>query len=411
MSDRAAIAITGIGIVSPAGRGVEDSWEGVSSGRPAAAHDPELEEAGLEVTISCRVPEFDAAEELGRSAARRQDRFVHLASLAAREAIARADHKFDDSDLADRVGVALGCGIGGVSSWEEQHESFVKQDRVSPRMIPKMLSNMAAGQIAIDHGLRGPNMTVNTACAAGASAIHLARDFLRSGSADVMLAGGVEAAITPLSTAGFAQMGALSGRNDETASRPFDVDRDGFVMGEAAGVLVLERLEDARARGAQPLAILVGAGSSADAHDPVQPPEEGSGAALAMRRALEDAGLSPDDIDHINAHGTSTPLNDVAEARAIRNVFGSAADQIAVTSTKGVTGHTLGAAGAVESIFVVLSIHHGMAPPTANLEQQDSEIDLDVVHGEARKLDIQAALCNAFGFGGQNGCLIFTAGE
>jgi 3-oxoacyl-[acyl-carrier-protein] synthase II len=276
-------------------------------------------------------------------------------------------------------------------------------------MIPKMLSNMAAGQLAIDLGVRGPNLTVNTACAAGASALGVARDLLRSGSADVVLAGGVEAGITPLSAAAFAQMGALSRRNDETASRPFDVGRDGFVMGEGAAVLVLERAEDAVARNATVLARLAGYGASADAHHQTAPPPDGGGAALAMRRALDDAGVSPADVSHINAHGTSTPLNDVAEARAIRSVFGSAADGVAVSSTKGVTGHLLGAAGAVEAAFSVLAIRDGVVPPTANLEQLDPEIDLDVVAGDSRDREVRSVLSNSFGFGGQNAALLFVA--
>ena len=409
------IVVTGIGLITPAGRGVDASWKIVAEGTPTAATDQNLVDAGVPVTISCRVPDFDPDEELGRGASRRLDRFAHLALLAAAEAVDSAGLPREDgeghvaAELADRVGVVLGCGIGGVHSWEEQHQSFLEKSRVSPFMIPKMLSNMAAGQIAIDYGIRGPNLTVNTACAAAATALHTARDLLKSGSADVVLAGGVEAGTTALSAAAFAQMGALSKRNDATASRPFDRDRDGFVMGEGAGILVLERREDAEARGATPLAVLAGAGGSADAHHQTAPPEDGGGAVLAMRRALEDAGLTPADIDHINAHGTSTPLNDKSEARAIRAVFGSAADDVAVASTKGVTGHLLGAAGGVEAAFSVLAMRDGLVPPTANLENQDDEVELDVVSGSARTSDVRAVMSNSFGFGGQNATLIFTA--
>ncbi|HEX2028529.1 MAG TPA: beta-ketoacyl-ACP synthase II [Nitriliruptorales bacterium] len=409
--DYPEIVVTGIGLLTPAGRGVDASWKGILAGTPAAAPDPMLQEADISVTISCRVPDFDPAE-VGPKASRRLDHFVQLAVLASREAVEAADLPLPEDDeepdeFADRLAVIFGCAVGGMETWEEQHETFLERGRVSPLFIPKMLSNMAAGQVAIELGARGPNMTINTACAASASAIHVARDMLRSGTADAVLAGGVEAGVTPLATAAFARMGALSTRNDETASRPFDTDRDGFVMGEGSGVLVLERAEDARARGATPLAVLAGAGASADAHHQTAPPEEGGGAILAMQRALADAGLEPGDIDHINAHGTSTPLNDVSESRAIRSVFGSAADGVAVSSTKGVTGHTLGAAGGVEAAFSVLALRDGVIPPTANVEKIDDEIQLDVVHGEARGDELGAAMSNSFGFGGQNSALIF----
>ncbi len=407
------VAVTGMGLFTPAGRGVDGAWKGVRSGEPAAAFDPDLVSAGTDVTISCRVPPFDAAEELGRAAPRRLDRFAQIGLLTARDALAAAglpleEGRLDDA-LADRTAIILGCGIGGSGTWEEQHASFLDSGRVSPLMVPKMLSNMAAGQIAIETGARGPNMTVNTACAAGASAIHVARDLLRSGTADVALAGGVEAGVTPYSVAAFAKMGALSKREDVTASRPFDVDRDGFVIGEGAGVLVLERTEDARSRGADVLALLAGAGASADAHHITAPPEDGGGAALAMRRALEDADAAAGDVDHVNAHGTSTPLNDKAEALALRSVFGDHTDRLAVTSTKGVTGHLLGAAGGIEAAFAVLAIRDGVVPPTANIETLDPEIDLDVVHGSERSTRIRAVLSNSFGFGGQNAALLFRA--
>lgn len=406
------IVVTGVGLVTPAGRGAAEAWAGVLAGAPAAGPDPELEAAGIPVTISCRVPAFDADAELGRGASRRLDRYVHLALLAGREAVESAGLKLgDDADpeLTGRVGIVLGCGIGGVLSWEEQHANFIQGRRVSPLLIPRMLSNMAPGQLAIEFGTHGPNFAVNTACAAGATAVHVARDLLRSGTADIMLAGGVEAGITPLSAAAFAQMGALSRRNDRTASRPFDAERDGFVLGEGSGVLVLERAADARTRGAVPLAVLAGAGSSADAHHQTAPPEDGAGAVLAMARALADAGLDAADVDHINAHGTSTPLNDRAEALAVRKLFGSAADGVTVTSTKGVTGHLLGAAGGVEAAFAVLAIRDGIVPPTANLNRLDDAVDLDVVHGKPRPGRVRVALSNSFGFGGQNEALLFAA--
>ncbi len=410
------IVVTGLGLITPAGRGVAEAWQGVLAGKATARHDATLEDAGTPVTIACRVPDFDADAELGRGASRRLDRFTHLAVLAAEEAVAGAGIGGGEAIGSgavdpDRLGVLFGTGIGGAETWASEYPNYLERGpgRVSPLFVPKMLSNTAAGTVAIRTGARGPNMTVNTACAAGASAIHVARDLLRSGAADVMLAGGVEAGITGLSVSAFAQMGALSRNPDpSSASRPFDVERDGFVMGEGAGVLVLERLSDALARGAQPLAVVAGAGASADAHHATAPPEDGAGAVLAMRRALADAGLHPGDVDHVNAHGTSTPLNDAAEARAIRAVFGADADRVAVASTKGVTGHLLGAAGAVEAAFAVLALRDGLVPPTAGLRDLDPEIDCNVVRDAPREVPLRAVMSNSFGFGGQNASLVLT---
>jgi beta-ketoacyl-acyl-carrier-protein synthase II len=412
------VVVTGLGLVTPAGRGVAESWEGVLAGKSAASPHEGLLAAGTPVTIACQVPAFDVDAELGRGAKRRLDRFTHLALLAAREAAQHAGLVGDDDDPEritetdpDRVGVLLGSGIGGAETWADEYPRYIEKGpgRVSPMFVPKMLSNTAAGTVAIRTGARGPNLTINTACAAGASAIHVARDLIRSGSADVVLAGGVEAGITGLSVSAFAQMGALSRNPDAaTASRPFDVDRDGFVMGEGAGVLVLESAAHAAARGAEVLARIAGAGASADAHHATAPPEDGGGAVLAIRLALEDAGIDLRDIGHINAHGTSTPLNDVAESRALRTVFGDALDAIAVSSTKGVTGHTLGAAGAIEAAFAVLAMRDGLVPPTANLVNQDPEIVLDVVSGAPREVALDAVLSTSMGFGGQNAALVLT---
>ena len=413
---RPRIVVTGVGIISPSGRGLADAWDGVVAGKTAAAVDDELVEMGTPVTIACRVPAFEPDTELGRGAARRLDRFTHLALIAAREAVEHAgltDGEGEGITAADpdRVGILLGSGIGGAETWQDEYPRYLEKGpgRVSPMFIPKMLSNTAAGTIAIRTGARGPNMTVNTACAAGASSLHVGRDLLAAGTADVVLAGGVEAGITGLAVSAFAQMGALS-RNDDpgSASRPFDVDRDGFVMGEAAAVLVLETEEHAVRRGAQPLAELAGCGASADAFHATAPPDDGGGAVLAMRRAVEDAGVDPATIGHLNAHGTSTPLNDVAEARALRAVFGDHTDRIVVTSTKGVTGHTLGAAGAVEAVYAIEALRHGLVPPTANLVNQDPEIVLDVVTGSAREVEFEAVLSTSMGFGGQNAALVFT---
>ncbi len=410
------VVVTGIGILSPSGRGLDAAWAGALSGRTAAARDELLAEMGTPVQISCRVPAFDPDAELGRGAARRLDRFTHLAVIAAREAIAHAglseagEERITYVD-ADRTGVMMGSGIGGAETWAEEYPRYLDKGpgRVSPMFVPKMLSNPAAGTIAIRSGARGPNMTVNTACAAGASAIHLGRDLLRAGAADVILAGGVEAGVTGLSVSAFAQMGALTKNPDPaTASRPFDVARDGFVIGEGAAVLVLETAEHAAGRGATPLAVVAGAGASADAHHATAPPEDGGGARLAMQRALADADVDPTVVGHLNAHGTSTPLNDAAEGRALRAVFGDHTDRIAVSSTKGVTGHTLGAAGAIEAVFSIQALREGRVPPTANLVDQDPEIDLDVVAGAPREVTLQAVMSTSMGFGGQNAALVFT---
>jgi 3-oxoacyl-[acyl-carrier-protein] synthase II len=408
------VVVTGIGLITPAGRGLTESWQGVLAGKPTAAADELLVGTDSPVHLTCRVPDYDADAELGRGASRRLDRFTQVGLLAAFEALQHAGltEAMADGDVdADRVGVLLGSGIGGAETWEEAYPGFFDRGprSVSPLFVPKVLSNSAAGMIALRAKLRGPNMTVNTACAAGASALHLARDLIRAGSADVVLAGGSEAAISGLSVAAFAQMGALSTNPDpNTVSRPFDAGRDGFVMGEGAGVLVLERAEHAAARGAQPLARLAGAGASADAHHPTAPPEDGAGAVLALRRALADAGLAPEDVGHYNAHGTSTPLNDLAESRAVRAVFGAGTDDLVVTSTKGVTGHLLGAAGAVEAAFAVLALREGLVPPTAGLRELDPEIALDVVRDEPREVALDAVMSASFGFGGQNAAVILT---
>ena len=407
MSAPAPVAVTGLGLVTPAGIGVDASWSGVLAGQGLASTDPVL--ADVPVTMSCRVPGFEAEHLLGRKASRRLDRFVQLAVVAAREAI--GDAQLDPSTWdGARVGVVMGCGMGGAATWERQHQQMLTHGptKVSPMLIPMLVPNMVAGQLAMEFGALGPNLVTATACASGATAIGVARDLLRSGACDIVLAGGTEAGLTPLSIAGFAQMGALSTRVDEpaAASRPFDVDRDGFVAAEAAGVLVLERRDDADARRVRTRACLAGYGASADGFHITAPDPNGAGASRAMRTAISDAGLMPGDITHVNAHGTSTPLNDVAEAATIRATVG---DHVAVTSTKGVTGHSLGAAGAIEAAFTVLSVQHGVLPPTANLDSQDPDIDLDVVAKAPREQRTAAAMSNSFGFGGQNAVLVVTA--
>jgi len=411
------VVITGRGIISPAGRGVEDAWKGVLAAVSAAAVDERLVEAGPPVTLACRVPDFDADAEFGRGTSRRMDRYTHLALAAAADALLDAGlvdgPGFGDGLVAsverDRVGVLIGSGIGGAETWASEYPNYIDRGpgRVSPMFIPKMLSNTAAGVVSMRSGARGPNMTVNTACAAGASAIHIARDLIRSGQADVVMAGGVEAGITGLAVSAFAQMGALTKNDDPaSASRPFDVDRDGFVMGEGSAVVILESEEHAAARGATVHGRVAGAGASADAHHMTAPPEDGGGAILAMQRALDDAGMAPDTIDHINAHGTSTPLNDKTEALAVGVVFGT--HRPAIASTKGVTGHLLGAAGAVEAVFSLQALATNTIPATANTTEVDPVIDADIVIGTPRDAELAAVMSNSFGFGGQNASLIFT---
>lgn len=403
---RPAVAATGLGLVTPAGIGVEASWDGVLRGVSAAATNPVL--AGIPVDFSCAVAGFDATELLGRKLSRRLDRFVQLALVAAREAV--ADSGLDPAGWdGARVGVVLGTGMGGAATWEEQHRKLLDAGpaKVSPLLIPMLVPNMAAGQLGMEFGARGPNLSVSTACATGATAIGVARDLLLSGACDIAVAGGTEAGLTPLSIAGFAQMGALSRRTDDPgrASRPFDVDRDGFVAGEGAGVVVLERVDDARARRARVHALVAGYGASADAHHATAPDPQGRGTSLALRTALADAGVGPSDVGHVNAHGTSTPLNDAAEARVVADVVG---DHVSVTSNKGVIGHTLGAAGAIEAALTMLTVARGVVPPTANLDSQDPEIDLDVVTKAPREEPVEVAVSDSFGFGGQNAVLVVT---
>jgi 3-oxoacyl-[acyl-carrier-protein] synthase II len=401
------VAVTGLGLVTAAGIGVQASWNGVCAGVSAAATDPEL--AGLPVDFSCRVPNFDPRTLLPRKATLLYDRFVQLALVAAQEAVADAGLDPSTWDGA-RVGVVMGCGLGGVSTWEAQHRRMLDHgpNKVSALLIPMLVPNMVAGNVSMRFNATGPNLVTATACASGATAIGVARDLLRSHACDVVLAGGAEAGVAPLIVTGFSQMGALSGRRDEpaAASRPFDLGRDGFVIGEGSAVLVLERAADAAARRARVRARLMGYGASADAHHMTAPDPTGMGVERAMRSALADGDIQPSEVDHVNAHGTSTPLNDLTESRVLARCLGPGA---AVTSTKGVVGHTLGAAGAIEAAFTVLAVEQGIVPPTANLDSQDPEIDIDVVAKQARVRRISVALSNSFGFGGQNAVLAFGA--
>lgn len=400
------IAVTGIGLVTAAGVGREASWAGVCAGVSMARRTPSL--AGLPVDIACTVPDFNAAEHVGRRSTLIHDRFVQVAIAAAREAV--ADSGLDPATWdGARVGVVMGCGLGGVATWETQHRVLLDKgpESVSALLIPMLVPNMVAGHLAMDLHATGPNFVTATACASGATAVGAALDLLRDGRCDVVVAGGAEAGVSPLIATGFAQMGALSRRLDEpaAASRPFDAARDGFVIGEGSGVLVLERESDAVARGARVRAKVAGYGASADAHHMTAPDPAGTGARKALTAALAEAGVGPGEVDHVNAHGTSTPLNDAVEARVVGEMLGTRA---AVTSTKGVIGHTLGAAGAIEAAFTALAIDTQTVPPTANLTRQDPEIKIDVVSGAPREMSIEAAVSNSFGFGGQNAVLVLT---
>ncbi|MDX3309721.1 beta-ketoacyl-[acyl-carrier-protein] synthase family protein [Streptomyces sp. ME08-AFT2] len=404
----AEIAVTGLGLVTPAGHTVEANWAALCRGRSLAATDPDL--AGLPVDFSCRVTDFDAETELGRASARRVDRFIQFALVAARRAVADAglDRRTWE---AERVGVVLGVGSNSLSAYvtEFGHLGAGRPERVSPLALPRSVPSMAAGEVAIDLGVRGPNFTTASACASGATAIGVARDLLRSGTCDIVLAGGSESARSRMTATCFTRMRALSRRRGEPdlASRPFDAQRDGFVLGEGAGILVLERARAARARRAFVLALLRGYGAGADAHHPIAPHPQGDGAVRAVRTALADAGCGPGNVGHVNAHGTSTPLNDAAEAQALVRVFGD--DGPPVTASKGVIGHALGAAGAIQAAYTVLALRHAAVPPVANFDGQDGDHKLDIVAGRPRPTRGDAGISCSFGFGGQNAVLLFTA--
>ncbi|MEU9093794.1 beta-ketoacyl-[acyl-carrier-protein] synthase family protein [Streptomyces sp. NPDC087901] len=402
-------AVTGIGMVTAAGIGTSASWNRICRGNSTAAvRVPAL--AGTRADFGCAVADFDAAASLGRRKALRLDRSSQFALAAAAEALADSGLDTATWDGA-RVGVVLGSGIGGAATWEAQHDVLLERgfNQVSPMLIPMLAVNMAAGYVAMECGARGPNFVTATACASGTTAVGTARELLRSGVCDVVITGGTEACLVPSIVSGFSQMGALSSRREAPgdASRPFDVDRDGFVPAEGAAVLVLERPADVRARGGRIHAMVSGYGASADAHHATAPDPEGRGAELALRTALRDAGLEAADIAHVNAHGTSTPLNDITEARLISRVLGG---RPAVTSVKGVVGHSLGAAGAIEAAVTALSVEHRLVPPTANLESPDPAVDIDLVAKAAREIPAGAGVSNSFGFGGQNAVLVLTAG-
>jgi 3-oxoacyl-[acyl-carrier-protein] synthase II len=404
---RFRVAVTGLGVKTPAGNDLDSFWSTLAAGRSTAATITRFNPSALAVRFGCEVRDFDPTLYLGPKEARRLDRVTQLGFAAAADAL--ADSGDSGADPA-RSAVIVGTGIGGLITLEEQTTQFLEKGpaRVSPFFVPMMMANATAGTIAMQLGWTGPNLCIATACAASAHAIGEAARLIRDGTADVAITGGSESCMTPVAISAFARMTALSARNDDPqhASRPFDADRDGFVMGEGAAGLVLERWDRAVARGARIYGEVAGYGRNADAYHITAPSPGGEGAAACMQLALDDAGLSPADIGHVNAHGTSTPLNDAAEAEAIRKVFGEAPPP--VTSTKGVTGHLIGAAGATEAIACLLAVDHAAAPPTANVERVGDDIQLDIVTGAPRDLAPAPALSNSFGFGGHNATLIFT---
>jgi 3-oxoacyl-[acyl-carrier-protein] synthase II len=408
------VVITGMGLITSLGHTVEETWQALCEGRSGVGPISNFDATDYPVRFAAEVRGFDASQFMDRKEVRRNDPFTHLAVGASRQALAQA-HLEISEQLAPDVGVCIGSGVGGLITLHEQftvlHEKGPK--RVSPFLIPMLMINAAAGMVSLLTGAQGPTWAAVSACATSGNAIGEAYETIRRGAARVMLAGGAEKAVTPLGMASFANMHALSRRNDDPqkASRPFDVDRDGFVMGEGAGMLVLEDLEFALERGAPILAELVGYGSTADAFHITEPAPGGVGLVRAMQRALEGAGLHPEQVDYINAHGTSTQLNDATETEAIKRCFGAYAYSVAISSTKSMLGHTFGAAGAVEAAISILSIQHGIMPPTINLEHPDPACDLDYTPNEARRGDVRVALSNSMGFGGHNSSLIFQRYE
>lgn len=400
------VVITGLGAVTPIGNSPAEFWQSLLAGRCGIGPITHFDASRHDCRIAGEVKGFDPLDYLDRKDVKRTDRFVHLAMAATRQALEDADFRITALN-AEQVGVILGTGIGGIRVLEEQQTIYLQKgpDRCSPFMVPMMIANMAAGHLAIHFGAKGPNSCTVTACASGSNAIGDAFRLIQRGEVQAAITGGTEAAVTPLSMAGFSAMKALSTRNDtpEQACRPFDRDRDGFVMGEGAGILVLEDLEHARARGAKIYAEIVGYGLTCDAHHMTNPAPGGEGAARAMRLALKDAGLQPGDVQHINAHATSTPVGDIAEVQAIKSVFGEHAPRLAISATKSMTGHLLGGAGGIATVATALAIHHGWVPPTLNLDNPDPECEgLDFVPHKGRQMAVEAALVNAFGFGGHN---------
>ena len=408
------VVITGIGVVSPVGLDRHTTWKSLLSGESGVDRITAFDPEGFGTTIAAEVKDFDPEPYLGRKEARRMDRFVQLAALATLEAAEHAGVKVEQNN-SERISVMIASGIGGIITLSEYIGVLNARgpSRVSPFLVPMMLPDMASGQVSMLLGARGPNYSTVSACSSAADTLGLAFEAIRRGDVDMVLGGGAEAAICPIGVAGFNACQALSKRNDEPqkASRPFDAQRDGFVLGEGAAVLVMESMDSATRREATPLAEMVGYGSTADAYHITQPAPEGEGAARAMRMALEQAAIMPDDIDYINAHGTSTPLNDKYETMAVKSVFGEEAYKIPISSTKSMTGHLLGASGALEAAICVMSIANWAIPPTTNLEFPDPECDLDYTPHLPRRGRVRTAMSNSFGFGGHNASLVFQAIE
>ena len=411
------VVVTGMGALTPLGPTVEEYWDGLVAGRSGAATIGSFDPEGLRVTFACELEGFDVEEHLDAKQARRMDPFCQYALVSAEQAIhdAGLDPDTMPQEEKDRIGVIVGTGIGGMQVFRDQTEYFLDNDeaRTSPFFIPMLIPDIAAGQIAMQHGFRGPNHAMVSACATGNHNIGDAYRLIREGDMDAALCGGTDACVTRLGIAGFASMRALSTRNDDPAhaSRPFDAHRDGFVMGEGAGALFVESLERARERGAPIYAEVEGIGMSADAHHLTAPDPEGGGVCLALERVLENADIAPADIDYVNAHGTSTPLGDEAETKALKKVFGDHAYEFNVSSTKSMTGHLLGAAGAVEAIAAIQALRHDVVPPTINFEEADPDCDLHYTFNEAEERPVDLALSNAFGFGGHNTSVAFSAFE
>jgi 3-oxoacyl-[acyl-carrier-protein] synthase II len=405
------VVVTGLGLVTPIGNDVQSTWDALLAGKSGAAPITLFEATeDFDVRFACEVKDFDPVQYMERKEVRRTDRFAQFALAASQQAMEQAGLAagFDGLD-GDRVGVIIGSGIGGIATFEDQARVMMERgpQRISPFFIPMFISDIASGLVSMRYGARGPNFATVSACASGAHAVGTAFRIVARGEADAMIVGGAEATVTPMTMGGFASMRALSTRNDapQAASRPFDAERDGFVLGEGAGTMIIESLEHAQARGATILGEIIGYGPTADAHHLTAPAPEGAGAQLAMRAALEDAGLEPHDVDYINAHGTSTPANDMNETLAAKAVFGDHAYELVMGSTKSMTGHLLGAAGAVEAVVSLLVCQNGVIPPTINFSTPDPECDLNYAHNAKLERPVDVAISNSFGFGGHNVCL------
>jgi len=405
------VVVTGLGVISPVGNTVADAWKAITESKSGIANITSFDASAFSTRFAGEVKGFNVEDYLDAKEARHMDKFIHFGMAAGIQAIQDSGITVTEEN-ADRIGVIIGSGIGGLPMIEAQKEDYDKRGprRISPFFVPASIINMISGNLSIKYGMRGPNLSIVTACTTGLHSIGAAARLIEYGDADVMIAGGAESTVSPLGLGGFASARALSSRNDDpaTASRPWDTDRDGFVLGEGAGVMVLEEYEHAKARGAKIYAELLGFGMSADAYHMTSPLEDGAGGSKASQNALKNAGINPDQVNYVNAHGTSTPLGDVAEVQGVKRTFGDHAKKLVVSSTKSATGHLLGGAGGLESVFTVLAIHNQVIPPTINLFNQDPACDLDFCANTARNATINYALKNSFGFGGTNGSLLFA---